>query len=378
MRIGLCNSLFQNYSGIELLMCKVAEAVVHHNHELIILDEGLHYDGPFPITRNSYLTPFNLPNRILRRYRNHFLSRSFRKFGDSADLWVVGHLHLLPPILEARKSNSIKTPIILLTHGAEVWDEWNPVQKSALLQCDLIVAVSSYTAESIRQRLPEDQKSRVCIIHPCVDFRELQDQPSHDLDKKPHILTVSRLDSNCRYKGHHIILEAIPSLEEKLGRKVQYTIVGQGPLQNDLREQAQALGILDRVEFTGRVDLATLSKLYQKAWVFAMPSSLYQNKQGQIQGEGFGIVYIEAGYFGTPVIASKVGGQTDCVVDDRTGYLVDAEPDSVEEALYRVLKDQTVARQMGLQARDYVLSNFQFSLFSTQWNEVWQQLEQTK
>ena len=66
-----------------------------------------------------------------------------------------------------------------------------------------------------------------------------------------------------------------------------------------------------------------------------MPSRL---PAGGFAGEGFGIVYLEAGAYGKPVVAGNVGGALDAVVDGETGLLVDPlDPLAVAEAITRLL-----------------------------------------
>jgi phosphatidylinositol alpha-1,6-mannosyltransferase len=65
-------------------------------------------------------------------------------------------------------------------------------------------------------------------------------------------------------------------------------------------------------------------------------------------GEGFGIVYVEAGARGLPVVAGNVGGAVDAVVDGETGLLVDPEsPEEVANALSDLLLDRARAQRMG-------------------------------
>jgi phosphatidylinositol alpha-1,6-mannosyltransferase len=64
--------------------------------------------------------------------------------------------------------------------------------------------------------------------------------------------------------------------------------------------------------------------------------------------EGFGIVYVEAGYYGIPVIGGKAGGVPDAVVDGETGFLVNPEdPQEIGQAILRLLKDSSLRSKMG-------------------------------
>jgi glycosyltransferase involved in cell wall biosynthesis len=65
-------------------------------------------------------------------------------------------------------------------------------------------------------------------------------------------------------------------------------------------------------------------------------------------GEGFGIVYVEAGARGLPVVAGNAAGALDAVIDGETGFLVDPErPEAIAEALVELLQDRERAKRMG-------------------------------
>jgi trehalose synthase len=75
--------------------------------------------------------------------------------------------------------------------------------------------------------------------------------------------------------------------------------------------------------------------------------------------EGFGLVITEAMWKGTPVIASKVGGIPTQMVDGVTGYLLDPlDYDGFAEKIVELLKDRTLAAQLGSQAKEHVRQNF--------------------
>jgi phosphatidylinositol alpha-1,6-mannosyltransferase len=68
--------------------------------------------------------------------------------------------------------------------------------------------------------------------------------------------------------------------------------------------------------------------------------------------EGFGIVYLEAGYFGKPVIASRVGGVEDAVRHGESGLLVDPNSaDDIFKNLYRLCTEQQLREQLGQRGR---------------------------
>jgi phosphatidylinositol alpha-1,6-mannosyltransferase len=157
------------------------------------------------------------------------------------------------------------------------------------------------------------------------------------------LLTVSRLASN---KGHARVIEALPALRARFPDLV-YAVVGEGAERQALEKFAAECGVAGAVRFEGRV--ADARDHYAAADVFVMASG---RTGAQKAGEGFGIVYAEAGACGLPVVASASGGGSDVVIDGETGRLVDpCAVGALEEALAGLLADPDAARRLGEAAR---------------------------
>jgi phosphatidylinositol alpha-1,6-mannosyltransferase len=160
------------------------------------------------------------------------------------------------------------------------------------------------------------------------------------------ILSVGRLVSR---KGFDRVIESLPVLLAE-GLDVYYLICGRGPIEPELRSLANRLGVEQRAIFAGYVPDNQLACYYAACDLFAMPT-LFDTKSNSI--EGFGIVYLEAGYFGKPVIASRSGGVVDAVHHGETGLLVD--PDSVAEiahSLLRLCKDPQLRERLGRRGQE--------------------------
>ena len=109
-------------------------------------------------------------------------------------------------------------------------------------------------------------------------------------------------------------------------------------------------GVGDAVSLLGRVDDAERDGWLDRSSVFCMPSRV---PPGGLGGEGFGIVYLEAGAHELPVVAGNVAGALDAV-DGETGILVDpADHRAVAAALIRVLSDPKLASRLGKAGREH-------------------------
>jgi phosphatidylinositol alpha-1,6-mannosyltransferase len=151
------------------------------------------------------------------------------------------------------------------------------------------------------------------------------------------LLTVGRI---VQRKGFESVLEALKVIKDR-NIDFEYRIVGGGPYKKEVLRIIDKLNLEGCVSLLGEVDETDSS--YQAADIFIMPSI---ELPGDV--EGFGIVFLEAGLHGLPVIASRSGGIPDAVKDGETGLLV--TPGDVNEiagAILLLMEDSGLRMRMG-------------------------------
>jgi phosphatidylinositol alpha-1,6-mannosyltransferase len=199
------------------------------------------------------------------------------------------------------------------------------------------ISISSYTSGLLTGIGVAPQRLR--LIPPGV---ELPLDPRAQPSARPTLLTIARLED--RYKGHDLLVESLGSIRERVPG-VEWVVIGEGPLRPELEELARARGVADCIRFLGSVSDEVRDSWLRRADVLAMPSRL---PGGRLAGEGFGIVYLEAGAYGKPVVAGNVAGALDAVSDGETGLLVDpTDARAVGDAITRLLLDPELARRLG-------------------------------
>lgn len=145
-------------------------------------------------------------------------------------------------------------------------------------------------------------------------------------------------------KGVHFLLEAIASLPPGF----RLVVVGEGPQQEALRRQADALGIGARVVFTGFSEAP--SQWMAASDVVAVPSTWY---------EAFGRVVVEAMNEGVPVVASRIGGMGELFDDGIEGiYVRPGRADDLGAAFRELADDPERRRRMGDAARACVRERY--------------------
>src|SRR2546423_1947901 len=141
---------------------------------------------------------------------------------------------------------------------------------------------------------------------------------------------------------HDVLIRALPRIRTRVP-DTRLVVVGEGPLRPVYEAMAAGLGVGDAVVFAGSLSDADRDLWFERAHVFAMPSRLSASG-----GEGFGIVYLEAGSHELAVVAGAAGGSLDAVVDGETGLLVDPNDHvAVAQAVTGLLQDRRLAGTLG-------------------------------
>lgn len=188
------------------------------------------------------------------------------------------------------------------------------MQRAALERTDLVLCVSRYTRSAVLS-WAAIAPGRVLVVSNTVREAftpgDSAQRPVWAGEGRQILLTVARMDSRERYKGHDRVISAIPDLVAK-GHDVCYAIVGEGDDRSRLEVLARAAGVSERVRFLGAQDLPSLVESYRAADLFVMPST----------GEGFGVSFLEAMASGTPALGLDVAGARDALADGGLGTLV--------------------------------------------------------
>jgi glycosyltransferase involved in cell wall biosynthesis len=189
------------------------------------------------------------------------------------------------------------------------------------------------------------KREKIRLIHSGIDPRPFETPPAAPFSSDSRLVvgTAAVLEER---KGHCHLLEAARRLKAQ-GLRIKYRLAGDGSLRRCLEEKSGQLGLTAEVEFLGFV--SDMPSFMAQIDVFVLPSLF----------EGLGVSVLEAMAAGKPVIASRVGGLPEVVVDTVTGLLVaprDAE--GLAGAITKLAGNRAMARQMGQQGRERLKGNF--------------------
>ena len=269
------------------------------------------------------------------------------------ELVIAAHIGVAPVAQIIEKYTKI--PYWLVLHGIEVWGDLPPVKGRALRGAAQYVALTRFTLEATIVRHALGQPAAV-LLPPPLAVRA-RPASSSSPAATPVVLTVGRLAAAERYKGHDVMLEAWPAVQRRVPG-AEYWIVGDGDDRTRLEARAQELGVAGSVRFSGTLSGDRLSEAYERCSIFAMPARTELN--GDVpEGEGFGIVFLEAMAHGKPVVAPRNGAPAEFIRSDEHGLLVDpSDRAEIAQAVIGLLEDPERRRRMGENAREWVEREF--------------------
>jgi len=197
-----------------------------------------------------------------------------------------------------------------------------------------VITVSKSSAENIKK---DGWFSRLyqtpVIVNPAFDRVKYT---SHEKEDRPTILFLNRIK---KYKGIKTFIDVAKLLPE-----YNFWVAGEGDYFDEMKEYSKDM---KNLKFFGKVSSEKKSELMQKAWIFANPSFK----------EGWGIVNIEANWFGTPVVGSNVGGIKDSVIDGKTGLLFEyGNIHDFAVKIKKIIENPSLRNEMEFNAKEWANS----------------------
>ncbi len=279
-----------------------------------------------------------------------------RKYSKDAD---IVHFHMPFPLADlAYFLSGYKGKVVIWWHMEIVRQKkamaiYRPMMMKFLERADLImVATEGHVKGS---EVLQQFKDKIVAIPFGLDDAFLEKslaaiaKPSSDISSAIKFLFIGRL---VYYKGCDVLLEAFAKMTNK---EAHLTLVGGGPMKEELEAMAKTYGIEDRVHMLGSIPYGDLLQQIAECDVFVLPSSE--------RTEAFGIVQIEAMAYGKPVINTNLPTGVPYVsLHEKTGLTV--EPKDVEGlsgAMDRLANDAPLREKFGKAARKRVEEEYKLS-----------------
>ena len=201
----------------------------------------------------------------------------------------------------------------------------------------VIVTETDFAEKFLRERFPEDA-DRIHRIYNGLTIAEFR--RADFSSASPLIVAVGRLIDK---KGFADLIRACRLLRER-GRSFRCEIIGEGPLEKELRRQIEDLDLRNHVKLLGPKAQHEIAEHLAMGTAFVLPSAI--DTTGGM--DNLPTVIMEAMATGLPVISTPVGGIPEMVVQDETGALVPAgDSSALASAIERVIMDVSLARHLG-------------------------------
>lgn len=329
--------------------------------EQILASSAPHLERSTFDYRVAYLLPWKdalvkeledagVPTTCLRGARGPGWVGRLRDLVAQGSIDIV-HAHSPVAAVGARlafRSRSRRPRLVYTEHN--VWERYHPATRWAnhltFARNDHVFAVSDHVRDSIR--CPRGLRRRppppIETLYHGIDPDAVTRWAKHDGVRAelgipadaPVVGTVANFKAHKRLD----VLVGAASLIRRRFPDVRVVLVGQGPLEGEIRRRARAFDLDDTVIFTGfRADAPRIAASFD---VFAMTSEF----------EGLSIAVIEALALGRPSVVTAVGGLPELIEDGRQGYLVPSgDARALADRVVELLSDADLRSRMGAMGR---------------------------
>lgn len=328
---------------------------VHRYRYSIPAWETLAYEGGIldSIRRKPWrflLLPFFLVSQLFSAIRLH---RRYR--------FDLVHAHWIVPqglTAVAMRGFTRHVPSVLVTsHGSDLFALrgriLNRLKKWVLKRANAVSVVS----EAMKQHCVERQYARNVIVQSMGADLDSLFVPGDGQLNREGLVYVGRL---VEVKGVDQLIRAMALLVKRFP-DLGLTIVGDGPLRDELGNLAARLDLQNNIRFSGAVLHEDVPRFLRAAAIFVLPS----------RQEGLGLVAVEAMGCGCAVVASDLPSVRDAVIDGKTGLTANAaNPEDLAEKITRLLLDEELRNTLANAGRRHAVDHFAWKTVGQRYTEL--------
>ncbi|WP_324721944.1 glycosyltransferase [Salinimicrobium sp. HB62] len=323
----LKGNIFHYYSGE--VPTKLEGGLVINSRKKRILD----------IVKGHYrLNQFSLEEQaLITSFKKNKIELVFAEYGGTGEMMV--------PVCK-----ELKIPLIVHFHGfdaarkdqLDIYENYRSVFEYA----EYIICVSRKMEKDLLDLGCPRSKLKYNVYGPHSDFLKISPKFS-----KPQFIAVGRfVDKKAPY---YLILSFLEVVKEF--KEAKLIIAGDGELWNTCKNLRDFYGLKDHVELPGIINPGQFQKYLDESLAFVQHSVTAENGDT----EGTPVSILEASAAGLPVIATKHAGIPDIIIHGETGLLVEEhDVKSMAENLKRVLRDRSIARELGEKGKQNIIENY--------------------
>lgn len=318
------------------------------------------------------------------------MGRSINPFSDLAAFWKLyklikaGRYHIVHThsskagVLGRLAAWLAGTPLIVHTLHSLVFHDYQPwlvnrawwlSKKICAPVTDFFISVSDVISEkAIAAGIARREQFRTVYSGMELDWflnaKFDADRIKHEFGIPPGAPVVGKIARLFPLKGHDQLMDAAPEIVKRVPN-VRFFLVGDGLLLEHLQQRARKYGILENFVFAGLIDRTRIPEM-----ISAMDVVVHTSLR-----EGLARVLPQSLAMGKPCVSFDIDGAREVVINDYTGYLVEAfDSVGLADAVARLLEDDELRKKMGANGRKHVDPNFRTEKMVADISEVYQML----
>ena len=254
-------------------------------------------------------------------------------------------------------------PTIISVWGSDILSlpSWAArfVKRVVLQKTDLVTATSKLLASETKKVSPGIK--RIEIVPFGVDLKIFD--PRKFKKPKDGVLRIGFFKHLKPIYGPDYLIKSFKVVLQNFPKAELFLAGEDRGIQEDLEKLATKLGVSGHVHFLGFVE--NVPKLMSQMDITVMPS---------LQ-ESFGVAALESQALEVPVIASRVGGTGEVLLDNKTGFLVPpGDTTSLSNATIKLLSSKKLREDMGKLGREFVVKNYDWEKNSRKMEDLYQEM----
>jgi glycosyltransferase involved in cell wall biosynthesis len=286
---------------------------------------------------------------IKRNAKEHYFRMVAEYFSEFLKGEEILHRHFATNSIVYYLAKKMQLPYTVTTHAWDIFaNERYEHMDVVLRNAAKVITISDFNREYLVKNVGLN-KEKIKVVRMGIDpARFTSPKSDGNLTK---ILSVGRLIEK---KGFEYAIDAVDHLVKKYP-DIEYTIVGSGPLEPDLRARIKRYGLENKIRIISGISNDALLEEYRKASLFIIPC--IQAKDGDM--DGIPVVLMEAMAMGKVVISTSISGIPELIEDKISGLLVKPnDPKGLSNAVCEVLAEKVDVDQLGKEARNKVIEKF--------------------
>lgn len=363
MKILIFTGYFHPHKGgVEKFVLEISKSLIEKGHEITVVcanSNKVKEKEEYEKIKIYRLSSINWIEGFPIIYSKKIIAEELQK--EKFDVVITNTRFFHTSLIGGKFAKKKRIPWIHFEHGSTFVQTKNPLiwlgsrmydytlGKWIFKNADKIVSPSERSKHFVKKLMNRDIK----VIRYGIDTKNIKKiRPKKEIK---NLIYVGRLTYG---KGIQDLLVAFSQLRNK---KLNLTIVGDGPFRKNLEMLSKKLNIAKRVKFVGNKDKKEVMKFYSNSDIFINPS----------YSEGLPNTVIEAGATGLAVIATDVGGTEEIIINKKTGLLIkEKDPKEIKKAIEFMLNNpqERISYQKNIQ--EQIKKNFDWKEVVSNWENL--------